>query len=255
MEEQKSGCCGKRLIGLVVILLVIAGGCFAWGKIQQKRALTRAEAQLKKGFGTLAAETLDRYRHHLVKSADHCKELVTAYSAARRVDRLEWASEACIDNGIETLETYEGLASAADQLGRDGDAIQVLNAAAQKFPKSPDPWVNMAKIFQKNKDTARAGAALMKGIEVAGNDHQLELQGLEFFAGLNQWTEAKQLADRLKTVQTDNPEVKLLVASALNKGGDKAGAKAEVDQAETLLAKATPEQKAALKKKYPDAYK
>lgn len=255
MEEQKSGCCTSRLIGFVVFILVVGVGYLAYGKIQQRRAITHAEAQLKKGFGALAAETVDRYRHHLVKSADHCKTLVTAYSAARRVDRLEWASEACLDNGVETIEVYEALASAADLAGRDGDAIQILNAAAGKFPKSPEPLVNMAKVFQKNKDVAHAGQALLKAIEVAGTDHELELQGLQFFSSLNQWTEAKQLADRLKGVKTDNPEVKLMIAEVLAKSGDKEGAKAQAAQADQMMAKATPEQKAALKKKYPDAFK
>lgn len=252
MEEQKSGCCARRLIGLVVVILVIGVGCLAYGKIQQRRAITHAEAQLKKGFGALAAETVDRYRHHLVKSADHCKTLLTAYSAARRVDRLEWASEACLDNNVQTIEVYEGLASAEDQLGRDGDAIQVLNAAAEKFPKSPDPWVNMAKVFQKNKDMAHAGAALMKGIELAGSDHQLELQGLQFFASENRWNEAKQLADRLKAVQTDNPQVKLLIARALLKGGDKAGSKDQAAMAKEMMAKIPAEQQEALKKAFAD---
>ena len=255
MEEQKGCCRGTRIVGLIVVLLVGGVGYLGVTKVMQRRAVTRAEAQLKKGFGALAAESIDRYRSHLVKSADGCKTLALAYSAARKLERLEWAGEACLDNGIETLEVYEGLASAEDSLGRDADAIQIMNAAVQKFPKSPDPLVNLARLFRKNKDDNRAALALMKAVEVSGDNHQLELEAIQFFSSTNRWPEAKQMADRLKAVQTDNPEVKLFIAEALSKGGDKEGAKAQVAQAETMLAKATPEQKAALKKKYADVYR
>lgn len=243
-----------KLAGIFVVVLVGVVATLTYSVTAQRRAVIRAQQEVKKGFGMLAAETVDPYREKLVKSEEGCKAAVMAYAAGRRVDRLEWAGEACIEHGIETMEVYEGLASAADLSGRDNDAIQVLSVAAQKFPKSAEPYFNMAKVYQKNKDENHAVAALLKTVELSGENHQLQLDTLQYLASVNRWTEAKQVADRLKLIDTDNPEVRLLLARTYLKAGDKVAAQEQVARGKELMGKRPADQQSNLKKIYSDVF-
>lgn len=213
--------------------------------------LTEAEAEIKKGFTALAAETIDPVRDALTSSARGCRALVDAYYGARRPDRLEWASQACITAGVETPEIYLGLAAARELTDRDNEALQLLQTAARKFDKSPDPLYRIAQILRRNKKDSDAADVLLKASERAPENNQLVMEAMEQLAIANRWNEARRMADKIKSVETDSPEIKLLIARALLKGGDPDGARAVVAQARTLMSK-RPEIKAALEQVYGD---
>jgi hypothetical protein len=88
-------------------------------------------------------------------------------------------------------------------------------------------------------------------MELTPQDSQLALDSLQYFISLKSEADVKFAAEKLKGVQTENPEVKLYVARALAQTGDKEGAKALAAQARELMAK-KPESKDALEKAYGD---
>jgi hypothetical protein len=230
---------------------VIATAIWGVGATRAHLRLTEAEAQIKKGFTALAAETIDPVRNELTTSPRGCTALMGSYFGAHRADRLEWAAQACITAGVETTDTYIGLAAAKELVGRDGEALQLLQQVTQKFTKSPDPLYRIAQILRRNKKEAEAADVLLKATEIAPDNNQLAMETMEQLSTLQRWSDARHLADKIKAVETDNPEVKLLIARALLKGGDAGGAQTVVAQARTLLEK-KPEMKGALERAYGD---
>jgi tetratricopeptide (TPR) repeat protein len=231
---------------------VLAGGA-VWGveTLQEWRALKLADQQLQKGFGALAAETLTPYRKSLTKSEKGCQEMISAFFQARKTEVLEWASQACLEGGHEIPEAYIGIAAVREFTGRDQDALQVLNGVVGKFDKSPDIYYRMAQILRRLKRDNEAVVAYQKAVERAPQANQLVMDSLEYFSSLNRWSEARAMAEKIKDVQTDSPEVKLVIARALQRGGDKGAAESVVAAAKALLDK-KPELKQAIEQNYND---
>lgn len=213
--------------------------------------LTEAEAQLKKNFAALASESLEPVRYELTSSVRGCQTLVAAYFGAHKADRLEWAAQACISAGIETSDMYVGLAAARELTGQDAEALKILTQVAQKFDKSPDPLYRIAQIYRRNKKDDEATAMLMKAAELAPTNNQLSMEALEALSAAKHWQEARKMADRIKAVESDSIEVKLVIARALLNGGDKEGAQTLVTQARALMEK-KPEIKAAVEHAFQD---
>ena len=235
-------------MGAAFVLVGMIYGAFL---IQTHFVVKKAEAQLQKGFGALAAETLDSYRFRLRGQEKTCRTLISAYYQSRRLDRLEWAAQACLESGLEMPEAYLGLATVRELTGREGEALQLLSGVLGKFEKIPDIYYEIAQILRRNKRDNEAAAAYMKASERAPENNQFALETLQYLSSLQKWPEARLVADRLKNIQTDNPEVKLFVARALLKGGDRKAAEPLIASARELIEK-KPESKAAFEKAYPD---
>lgn len=229
----------------------VAGLAWAGSAYQSHRVLSRAEAQMKKGFFALAAETLDPYRKSLARKEESCKLLVAAYFSAKRPDRLEWVSEACLEAGKEIAEAYIGLAGSREMTGRDGEAVNILAGVAGKFDKTPDIYYALAQILKRNKKDNEALGSYQRAFERAPKNPQLALEATEYAASLQRWNEAKGFVEPLKAAETDNPEVKLFVARVLMKAGDSASAEPLVAQARDLMAK-KPEMQKGLEQNYAD---
>jgi tetratricopeptide (TPR) repeat protein len=244
----KAGRMAPIAIGAAIILVGVICGAYM---LQTHFVEKKADAQLQKGFGALAAETLDSYRFRLRGKEKSCRLMIAAYYQARRLDRLEWAAQACLESGLEMPEAYLGLATVREMTGREGEALQLLNGILSKFEKIPDIYYEMAQILRRNKKDNEAAAAYMKASERAPENNQFALETLQYLTSLQKWPEAHAVADRLKNIKTDNPEVKLFVARVLLKGGDKAAAEPLIAAARELINK-KPESKAAFEKSYPE---
>lgn len=240
---------------ILSLVLIFLGGTAAWGIcwFATKRAMARAEEQLKKGYGALAVETLDCYRRGLIRRDQGCKLLIEAYFQARRTERLEWASQACLEAGKEFPEAYLGLAAVREWVGRDREAVQILAQAVGKFDQVPDLYYRIGQIFLKNKNDVDAAIALSKAAERGPQNNQLQLEALEVLSRVQKWEEARKFATRLKDVKTESPEVILVIARALQKGGDPLSVEPLLKKAKELISKEpNPQVKAALKKGYSD---
>lgn len=224
--------------------------------IQMGRAqynLREAEGYLQKGFGTLAAETLEPVRFILVKSIRGCEALQGAYFGAQRPDRLEWAAQACIVKTGESASTYVALAAARELMGRDEEAMRILERVIQTFPKAPDPYFRVSQIFRRAKKDVDAAMALQKASELIPANNQVALDALQALSGVNRWEEARRIAERIKDVQTDMPEVKLVIARAMLKGGNAEGAKAQTEMARSMIEK-KPENRDAIMQTFADVF-
>jgi tetratricopeptide (TPR) repeat protein len=234
--------------GVVAVVAVAIWGA-EWGRARLR--LREAEALLGKGFATLAAERLEGVRSTIASSERGCKALIAAYLGAHQPERLEWASQACITAGIETTDTYIGLAAAKEIIGQDNDALRILEGVAKKFDKSPDPLYRIAQIYRRNKKTAEAADVLAKAADLAKDQPQLSMEAMEAYSEAQRWDSARKFADRIKGVSTDNPEVKLMISRAMLKGGDREGARALALEARKLM-DAKPQLKQALEQAYSD---
>jgi tetratricopeptide (TPR) repeat protein len=238
---------------LAAVVLVIAGaGVFGISVLQVSYKLGKAEEQLRKGWPALAAETIDGHRTAAIRHQTGCRIMISAYYQARRADRLEWVSQACLESGRETPEAYMGLAGARELIGRDSDALQILGQAAPKFDKIPDIYYTAAQIQRRLRRDQDALMNFGRAIERAPQNNQLALEVLEYAVSLEQWELAKGLAGKLKPVETDNPAVKLFLARILAKGGDMPSSQALVAEAKPLMEKKPAELKAALEKDFAD---
>jgi tetratricopeptide (TPR) repeat protein len=244
---------GWTRIAAVVVLGGVAAYGISWGvcAVRLRRDLTRAEAQLQRGFPAAAAETLDRHRAWLTDTDRGCRALIGSYYGARRAERLEWASEACLDGGRDLIEAHLGLAAARELTGRDPDALRLLSQVAPRFDQSPDLYYRMAQIYRRNKRDDAAVGAFLEASKRAPDNAQLSMDALEYFSSINRWAEATRMAEKLRSTPTDNPEIKLLIARALQRGGNRQASELVVAQARELMGK-SPELKAALERAYAD---
>ncbi len=247
LRKEPAWLAGAVVIAIALVMGVSRGIC----AIRAKRALALAETQLQKGFGALAAETADRYREQLSRQEKGCQVLCAAYFDARRTDRLEWMAQACIENGVELPDVYVALAAARELTGRDNDAIAILNSAATKFEKSPDPFYRLAQIFRRLKRNDAAAAGFTEAMKRAPDNGQLALEAMDFLVSLDKWADAKQIADRIRGAKTDNATVKLLLARVYKRTGDPTSAEALANEARALLS-AKPDQKEALERAFAD---
>jgi tetratricopeptide (TPR) repeat protein len=242
----------KVLGGVALGAIVLCVGA-AWGvcTLRTYRVLMKAEDSMTKGFGALAAERIDPVRHEVIRFERGCSVMLSAYFNSRRTERLEWAAQACLEAGKDVPEVYLALAAHRELTGRDAEALRILSQVAPRFDKIPDLYYRMSQILQRNRNVDGAVAAMIQAVERSPAQSQIVLEALEYFSGLQRWNEARQMADKLKSAPTDDPEVKLVIARALRKGGDVGSAQQLIDQAKTLLAQ-RPEQKARLERAYAD---
>jgi predicted Zn-dependent protease len=234
---------------------VVIGG-FAW-IIQTYRihhATAVAEGFLKQGFGTLAAEALDPFRYSLATNERGCALLTASYYRSHQTNRLEWAAETCLSAGIETPDTYIGYAAARESTNQDSDALQILNHGLEKFGKSSEIYYRLGLILRRTKRDAEAIQAFLKATELAPSNNSLSLEALTYFISQTRFKDARAMADRLKTVETENPEVKLVLARAYKLSGDKPGLGEMLGQAKVLLAR-KPELAPALEQLYADVFR
>lgn len=246
MNCSRTRCCIKMVLGLIVLGGIAYGG-YWW---HLRHTVKKAQAALDKGFSALAAEELECHRKCLTTKEADCRLLINTYFSARMAQRLEWATQACINKGIEIPESYIGLAAAKEMNGRLDEALRVLGGVAEKFKDIPDIYYRMAQLLVRQENHAAAVMAFQKVVEKAPNNGPIVLEVLDYFARLKAWAQAKPVAEKLKTAETDNPAVKLLIARVFKNTGDEAGAKAMVEQAKPLLDKAP--NKAELEKGYAD---
>src|SRR5688572_8286086 len=134
MDEMDSR---SWIIGVLALVLVGAG-YFAWGYWSIKHEMTRAHAALEKGLPAVAVDRLEKIKNSLISRPDGCSLLINAYFAAKRPEQLQWASEACIDTGVEGPESYVGLAASYEARGYDRDAVRVLNVGIKKYSDNPN---------------------------------------------------------------------------------------------------------------------
>jgi hypothetical protein len=231
--------------------VLIALGAWGASALETKLAISRTEKLLQKGFGALAAESIDHHRKSAVYYKNGCSVMVGAYFASRRLERLEWASEACLDGGKESPEVYLGLAAHRELTGRESEALRILTSVASKYDQIPDIYFRIAQILIRNKSNDAAAQYMLKATERAQGANQIVVEALQFFNSVQKWNEAKLMADRLKSAPTEDPELKLLIARALKNGGDSAGAQAVADQARGMIA-TKGEIKVAMERAYAD---
>jgi tetratricopeptide (TPR) repeat protein len=225
----------------------VAGGIYGY----RLHTLSKAEALMEKNFHMLAAEYLDPFRESLVNDERACRALANAYFGSRMLSRLEWATEACITNGVEPPDVVVGLSMAWEQSGRVEAAVQLLKGAEEKFKNSPEFSHRLGVIYQSQKNLDQAVQSFLEAHRRAPGLAKLALDYLVFFIQNNKWSEASVVAESLKDAQTEDPEVKLLIARAFQQTGRNEAARAQVEVAKTLLDKA-PGKKDALLKNFAD---
>ena len=217
-----------------------------------KHRTREADLFLQKGYPALAVESVDSVRQLLTRSETGCRSLLSAYYAGRKVERLDWAAQACAYRGFETPETYIAIAAVREWGGNDGDAIQVLSSGRQKFAKSADLPFRMGQILVRNKKVAEAKELFLSARTIAPENQNLQLEILKFLIGQEDWKNAKASADALKAANVENPELKLLLARVLQKNGDLTGSITMFEQAKTLLERLPAASRKALETRYSD---
>lgn len=213
--------------------------------------LTQAEKHLQRGFNALAAETLEPSRSILTQSPRGCDVMLAAYFGAQRADRLEWVAQACVVSNGDSVSAFVGPAAARELRGRDEEASQILGQVIQAYPKAPEPYLHLTQIYRRAKKDVEAALSLYKAAELIPSSNQIALDALQSLSSVSRWDEARKLAERIKDVETDTPEVKLVIARALLRGGNREAAMVQIEAARTLM-QSKPETKTALTQTYAD---
>lgn len=231
--------------------LVVAAACGAYTGLALWSE-RNADRLLAKGFGTLAADSMRPYRMLLSHRMQGCRMLISAYFQARDTEQLDRVSQTCLENGVNIPEPYIGLGAVREFTGRDQDALQLLAQVLPNFEKVPDIHLRMGIILRRLKNVDPAIQAYARAAETAPANAQLQVDTLAFMAEQNRWKDALPVANRLRETQTENAEVKLLVARALAKNGDQGSAQMLAEQANGLMSKLQAQAKDYLDRNYAD---
>ena len=234
-------------------LLFISAGLWALTAIRAQLLLRDGEEQLKDGFAALAAESLDPVRTALIREKRGCAALVAAYTGAHRPERLEWAAQACMSSGIDSPEIEVGLAAARELAGHDEDALKILKNVALKFNKSAAPLYEAGQILRRDKKVAEAVGYLKRAADLEPSNSLYCLDALRALSEAQIWNEARRIAEQIKNVATNEPETRLIIATALLRGGDRDGAMAQATQAIQLLPSKDTDTRETLEQTYPEA--
>jgi tetratricopeptide (TPR) repeat protein len=241
----------KSLINVCLALIILFSGYCGTQFFQLKRTMEKTRSAISKGYGALALETIEPVKMKVLKKTDGCGLLIDTYATAKAPLQLEWASEACIELGKETPEAFLGLASSFEMRGQDGIALQALQLGIQKFERNADLYFHTAQLFKRNKNLAETTKYYVAAIERAPQNPNMVVEALQFFLETNQNQASHAIAKNLRSAEITNPEIKLLIARGLKRGGDEAGAKTLVQEALNLL-NSDPNRKAALQEAYKD---
>lgn len=229
--------------------VAVVGGVYFGLSLLAERS---ADKLLSKGFGAIAADRLWAFRPILERRVSGCRLLVASYFQSREVNELDRVSQRCLENGINIPEPYIGLGAVREFTGRDQDALQLLAQVLPTFEKLPDIHLRIGIILRRLKNIEPAIQSYAKAAEMAPSNPQLQVDTLAFMAEQGKWKEALPVANRLRETQTDNPEIKLLVARALQKNGDSGTAQMLAEQASGLMGKLQVQAKEYLDKNYGD---
>jgi hypothetical protein len=246
---------------IAFVLLSLAGICVCTfaalhlkRNLSRRRAVHQAEEEIKQNYWALAFENLDPFRHDLIKNDQDCSTLLNVYFNLKKVDRLEWATQACLEYGVHTYEVYLNVAAVHELQGHDQDALQTLAQMTQQADQRFEAFQRMAAIYTRNHDEAHASEALSKAASRV-DDPQMKLEAVQMALRQNRLEDIKTLAPAIRDVKTENPEVKLIVARALYKVNDITGAEDQVNQAKVLLDRVDVERKKKLEHDYIDVLK
>lgn len=250
---------GRRKKLRTGLTLAAAAGiaALAFAGIQSLRrqfALAEADKFLKQGFGNLAAEAVEPVRFSLTKDESSCAILLQSYYVAHQAERLGWAAESCLSHGIENPDIYIGYAASHELQDRSGVALRILEQGLEKFGKSANIYQQMAMLYRHDKQDQLAVQAYLKAAELAPQNNQLTLEAMSFLMSQQKYPEARALADRLRYMQTEDPAVKLLLARAYRRAGERKIAQDLMEQGQSLLARA-PDKRMAIEKAFEDVLK
>ncbi len=237
------------LAGFIVILLGTA--TTAGQSLYRNHVVERADALTKKGYFGLAADLIEPHEAALTHSLDGCRILSISYFGSRRLDRLESATEACLENQQQSTDVIIGLAAAFEMTGRVDQAILLLQNSSAAFKNTAEFPHRLGMIYRNQKNIDGAIAQYLEANRRAPALHKLGLDYVVFMAENQKWNEAAAVADSLKDAKTEDPEVRLLLARVYQRAGRPEAAQAQVEVARSLLEKA-PERRDPLLKAYGD---
>jgi tetratricopeptide (TPR) repeat protein len=242
-------------IRIILLLVFITGLSYAGYRGVQfyRTKITQSviELALEKGYPAVAADEADKKRELLLETPEGCALMIDSFFRGRMLQKLDWASQACLARGHSIVEGYLGWAAVRTFENRENEALSILQEAAQKFEKSAAVYLRMAEIFRKNKNEDSAVQAYAMAIQRAPDDIALALNTLEYFRLIKRTELVKQLSLRLKDFKTTQPEVKMIIARALKESGEPSQASKLVEEAKEMT-KENPDAFTRLAQNYPE---
>lgn len=154
---------GISITAVVLVGAIVCGVRFACIEYHFKKA----DAHMKNGFFALAEEQLDCYRRSYVKEERGCNALISVYHQTQNKARRQWASESCIQNGVQTLTAYLGISAGLQENGRIDEALRVLKELKPRFDQNPAYHFEIYGIYRRTKMNKEAANELYRVYELA----------------------------------------------------------------------------------------
>lgn len=235
---------------IIISLLALPLGYFTLSAYRTGIAFTSAQEALKKGFHQVAFSYADPYRFDLATRERGCSLLVSIYYGVENPDRLEWTGQYCLFLGKNHPDLHLGIAAAKELRGQNSEALEILKKGIQLYPQNPDFFYRAGLIYKKENNLTRASEHTYQAARRAPQNHQLAMEALELLMATQSWRAAAEMADRIQSAPTDNPEVKLIIARAFLRYGDIQKAEQSTDEARKMMT--DPGQRSRLEQKYSD---
>ncbi len=210
----------RRWTYLLLFLLTVPPGLYYYRNYRHLKQAVEAHRLMTQGFGALAMDVIDSSRADFVARPQGCALLVKIYELAFRLDRLQWAAEACQAAGVDSSEVDQarGMVFAAHE---NWDQAKIAyEMAAYKF-KNPEGFVKLSEYHLSRNNPEEAIRALTTGLLNLPGDELLSYQLLKTYYDLKRYEEAAQVALAAKFLYTSTrfSEVTVMIEISLQKSG------------------------------------
>jgi tetratricopeptide (TPR) repeat protein len=204
---------------------------FAEASIVEHR-ITDAEAILQK-----VKPLIDAYSDNLKRKRNFEIRYNSAMAAVNEA-RNQWEAaipffKAWLDLDSENVAAHQRLGRTLFQLGKPTDAYNEFDAALKSDPKSLNPYIALADLYEQAKDRPNAAKSIGYAVQKNPKDLSVQLQAAKWAMVTNQLSEAQKYADKALQIDPKSLEAKILRGEIARFTGDMKTAETNLEQAVT----------------------
>jgi Tfp pilus assembly protein PilF len=131
------------------------------------------------------------------------------------------------------VAAHQRLGRTLFQLGKPTDAYNEFDAALKSDPKSLNPYIALADLYEQAKDRPNATKSIGYAVQKNPKDLNVQLQAARWAMVTNQLNEAQKYADKALQIDPKSLEAKILRGEVARFTGDLKTAETNLEQAVT----------------------
>lgn len=195
----------KYPVILLLIVGVIMGVRLGYNEARFRIVDARLQSKLKRGLIVLAGDIVTSNFELFAMKPSGCATGLSLLAQSGSPVDVRRMSEHCIENGIDIEEIPLAFAYINKVNGRPEEALNILEQAQKKFPKSGQLILAKAEVLLETKQKDRALAVVKGSQELLTSQPALLMRLFKLYFDLGALTEAKALTPKFEAMGTSLP--------------------------------------------------